>query len=258
MKKHHYLGVLGLALGLPAAMAGDMIPAEGGSIELTPIRHAHVQIEFAGKVIHIDPWAGTATFAAGLPAGAKPADIVLITDSHEDHHHPPSIERLKKATTVFVAPAAVATTWGRANTTVMANGETKTVAGVLIQAVAAYNIVNKSPRTGEHYHTKGRANAYLLTLGGKRILFTGDTECVPEIKALSNIDVAFVATNLPFTMSPSEAADCVKAFKPKIVYPYHYQQPGLDPANKNQLDFVLAMKGAEGIDVRTVNFYPQP
>lgn len=257
MKKYHYFGALGLALGLQAAMAGDMIPAEGGNIEITPIRHAHVQIEFAGKVIHIDPWAGPAMFAAGLPVGVKPADILLITDIHDDHQHPPSIERLKKATTVFVAPAAVATTWDRPNTTVMANGETKTVAGVLIQAVAAYNIVNKSTRTGEHFHTKGRANAYVLTLGGKRILFTGDTECVPEIKGLSNIDVAFVTMNLPFTMPPSEAADCVKAFKPKIVYPYHYQQQGLDPSNKNQLDFVAAMKGTDGIEVRAVNFYPQ-
>ena len=90
-----------------------------------------------------------------------------------------------------------------------------------------------------------------LTLGGKRILFTGDTECTPEIKALTNIDVAFIAMNLPFTMPPQEAADCAKAFKPKAVYAYHYRQQGLDPADKNQTDFVAAMKGAVGIEVKT-------
>jgi L-ascorbate metabolism protein UlaG (beta-lactamase superfamily) len=131
------------------------------------------------------------------------------------------------------------------------------VDGVSIQAVAAYNL-QRGPAAGQRFHDKGRGNAYLLTLGGKRILFTGDTECTPEIKALTNVDVAFVTMNLPYTMPPTEAADCVKAFKPKIVYPYHYFQQGLTPANKNQTDFVAAMKGTTGIEVRALNFYPAP
>ena len=96
----------------------------------------------------------------------------------------------------------------------------------------------------------------MLTLGGKRLLFTGDTECTPEIKALTNIDVAFVTMNLPFTMPPAEAAACVKAFRPKIVYPYHYRQPNLEPVDKNRTDFVAAMKGFSGVEVRAADFYP--
>ena len=249
------IGFLGFVAGVGAATAADIIPAEGGDIALTPIRHAHVQVAFGGKVIHIDPWAGPATFAAGLPAEVRPADILLITDIHEDHFQPGSIDRIRKATTIFVAPSVVARSL-RGNIIEMANGDTKIVEGISIQAVAAYNMERKSLQSGQPYHTKGRGNAYVLTLGGKRVLFSADTECVPEIKALTNIDVAFMATNLPFTMSPAEAADCVKAFKPKIVYPYHYQQPGIQPANKNQLDFAAAMQGTPGIEVRTPNFYP--
>ncbi len=245
-----WLGAAALVTGLGAALAADTIPATGGNIELTPMAHAHVQVEFGGKVIHIDP-SNLANFAA-----AKPADIVLITDIHGDHMDPPSIDRVRKATTQYVAPAALADRFPGA-TTVIANGETKTVDGVSIQAVAAYNLT-RGPSAGQLYHTKGRGNAYLLTLGGKRVLFTGDTECTPELKALTSIDVAFVTMNLPFTMTPQEAADCVKAIKPKMVYPYHYRQQGIEPADKNQTDFVAAMKGTPGIEIKAANFYPAP
>jgi L-ascorbate metabolism protein UlaG (beta-lactamase superfamily) len=245
-----WLGVFALVAVLGATIAADTIPATGGNIELTPMAHAHVQIEFGGKVIHIDPSA-QANFA-----GAKPADLVLITDIHGDHMDPAAIDRVKKATTQYVAPAALADRFP-GMTTIIANGETKTVDGISIQAVGAYNL-QRGPSAGQFYHTKGRGNAYLLTLGGKRILFTGDTECTPEIKALTNVDVAFVTMNLPFTMPPDEAAACVKAFKPKIVYPYHYRQQNLEPANKNQTDFAAAMKGFPGVEVRTPDFYPAP
>jgi L-ascorbate metabolism protein UlaG (beta-lactamase superfamily) len=245
-----WFGVAVLVVGLDAMTAADTVPATGGNIELTPMAHAHVQIEYGGKVIHIDPSNNTNY------ANAKPADVVLITDIHGDHMDPPSIDRVRKSTTIYVAPAALADKFP-GSTTIIANGETKTVDGISIQAVAAYNLT-RGPAPGQLYHTKGRGNAYLLTLGGKRILFTGDTECTPEIKALTNIDVAFIAMNLPFTMPPQEAADCAKAFKPKAVYAYHYRQQGLDPADKNQTDFVAAMKGAVGIEVKTPNFYPAP
>ena len=245
-----WIGVLAVVAGLGATMAADTIPATGGNIELTPMAHAHVQVEYGGKVIHIDP-SNMANYGA-----AKPADIVLITDIHGDHMDPPSIDRLRKATTQYVAPAALADKFP-GPTTIIGNGESKTVDGVSIQAVAAYNLT-RGPVPGQLYHTKGRGNAYLLTLGGKRILFTGDTECTPEIKALTNVDVAFVTMNLPFTMPPKEAADCVKAFKPKVVYPYHYSQQGLEPADKNQQDFAAAMKGAVGIEVKAADFYPAP
>jgi L-ascorbate metabolism protein UlaG (beta-lactamase superfamily) len=245
-----WIGLLALVAALGVKVVADTIPATGGNIELTPMAHAHVQVEFGGKVIHIDP------SNQANPAAAKPADIVLITDIHGDHMDPPSIDRVRKATTQYVAPAALADKFP-GPTTIIANGETKTVDGISIQAIAAYNLT-RGPAAGQLYHTKGRGNAYLLTLGGKRILFTGDTECTPEIKALTNIDVAFVTMNLPFTMPPQEAADCVKAFKPRMVYPYHYRQQGLEPADKNQQDFAAAMKGTAGIEVKLANFYPPP
>src|SRR5262245_20364687 len=207
-----WFGVIALVAGFGATIAADTIPANGGNIELTPMANAHVMIEFGGKVIHIDPSA-----MANL-AGVKPADLVLITDIHGDHMDPLAIDRVKKASTHYVAPAALADRFPGA-TTLIANGETKTVDGISIQAVGAYNLT-RGPAARQFYHTNGRRNAYVLTLGRKRILFTGDTECTPEIKALTNIDVAFVSMNLPFTMPPDEAASCVKAFKPKVVYPY--------------------------------------
>jgi L-ascorbate metabolism protein UlaG (beta-lactamase superfamily) len=239
-----------LAIAFGVAISADTIPAQGGNIELTPLAHAHVQVEFGGKVIHIDP-SNQTNFA-----NAKPADIVIITDIHGDHMDPPSIDRVRKQGTVYVAPEALADKFP-GMTTVIKNGETKTVSGVQIQAVAAYNL-QRGPQPGQFYHTKGRGNGYILTLGGKRIYFSGDTECVPEIKALTNIDVAFLAMNLPFTETPQEAADCVKAFKPKMVYAYHYRQQGLEPADKNMQDFAAALKGTPGVEVKMANFYPAP
>ena len=245
-----WFGLFALIAVLGASIAADTIPATGGNIELTPMAHAHVQIEFGGKVIHIDPNA-RAPFAT-----AKPADIVLITDIHGDHMDPVSIDRVKKASTIYVVPGALSDRFP-GKTEILKNGETRTIDGVQIEAVGAYTLT-RGPAAGRLYHDKGRGNAYVLTLGGQRILFTGDTECTPEIKALTNISVAFVTMNLPFTMPPDEAAACVKAFRPRIVYPYHYQQQGLEPANKNQTDFVAAMKGFAGVEVRSAEFYPVP
>ena len=243
-----WLGVFVLLAGLGATMAADTIPATGGNIELTPMTHAHVQIEFGGKVIHVDP-----TNQSNL-ATAKPADIILVTDIHGDHMDPAAIDKIKKPSTIFVAPNALAGKFS-GKTEILKNGETRTIDGVSIMAVGSYNLT-RGPAAGQLFHDKGRGNGYVLTLGGKRIYLSGDTECVPEIKALTNIDVAFVTMNLPFTMPPDEAAACVKAFRPRIVYPYHYRQANLEPVAKNQTDFVAAMKGFAGVEVRTPDFYP--
>jgi L-ascorbate metabolism protein UlaG (beta-lactamase superfamily) len=129
---------------------------------------------------------------------------------------------------------------------VIANGETKTINGVSIEAVPMYNL-QRGPSAGQLFHTKGRGNGYVVTVGGKRLYFAGDTECVPEMKALKNIDVAFIPMNLPYTMPPSEAAECVKAFKPKIAYPYHYMGSDLK-------QFEDALKGS-GVEVRVRDWY---
>jgi L-ascorbate metabolism protein UlaG (beta-lactamase superfamily) len=229
---------------LPAALsAQSRVTATGSDIIITPIQHASVQVEHAGRVIQVDP-------AQGDLAKAKPGDLILVTDIHGDHLSPDGIAKVRKAGAPVVMPAAVQTQAADkipAPIVVMANGEKKTVVGVAIETVPMYNL-QRGPAAGQLFHTKGRGNGYILTLGGKRIYFAGDTECVPEIKALSNIDVAFMPMNLPYTMTPAEAADCVKAFKPKIVYPYHFM--GQKPE-----EFEAALKGS-GIDVRILNWYP--
>lgn len=237
------LGARGLALVLLAAalaaqMASDRIAATGGDILITPITHASVQIEHAGRVIQVDPW------SQGDYATAKPADLILLTDNHPDHLDPAAIAKIRKAGAPVVAPAAAS--GGIDGVTVMANGETRTVAGVSIDAIAAYNLT-RGPAAGQLFHTKGRGNGYVLTLGGKRVYLSGDTECTPEMKALKNIDAAFISMNLPYTMPPTEAAACAKVFQPRIVYPYHYRGQNLD-------EFEAALKG-EPIEVRRLTWY---
>ncbi len=217
----------------------DVLHTGAGELRIRPITHGSLMLEFRGKVIHVDPW------SRGNYAGLPKADLILITDIHPDHMDRTMVDQLKKETTVILAPAAVAETIREAQ--VIRNGEKKTVDGILVEAVPMYNLV-RGPSPGQLYHTKGRGNGYVLTLGGKRLYISGDTECVPEIKALKGIDVAFLCMNLPFTMPPEEAAECVKAFRPKIVYPYHYRNSDLSV-------FVNALKGESGIEVRLRNWY---
>jgi len=218
------------------------IDAAGGPIVVSPFMHASVQIEHGGRVIQVDP-------AMGDLSSAKPADLVVVTDIHEDHLNPSRIARLRKAGAPVVVPDAVRQQAGDALSApidVLANGQTKTVAGFTVEAVPMYNVEHKMGDVP--FHTKGRGNGYVITVGGKRLYFAGDTECVPEIEALRNIDVAFLPMNLPFTMSPADAADCAMAFKPKIAIPYHFQ--GQDTAI-----FEAAVKGS-GIEVRMLDWYP--
>ena len=221
-----------------AAVPPDTIPASGGSITIQPINHATLQITHGGHVIDVDP-VGQADFG-GLPA----PDIIFVTDIHPDHLDPAAVAKRRKAATKIVAPAAAAAKLEGA--IVMKNGESREVDGVRVEAVPMYNL-QRGPSPGQLFHDKGRGNGYVVTLGGKRIYVAGDTECIPEMKALKDIDVAFVPMNLPYTMTPSEAAECVKAFKPGIVYPYHYRGQNLE-------EFSSALKGS-GIDVRIRDWY---
>jgi L-ascorbate metabolism protein UlaG (beta-lactamase superfamily) len=225
--------------------AQSIVPAAGGNITITPIQHASVQVEYGGTVIQVDP-------AQGDFSKAKAGDLVLITDIHADHLNPDLVAKVRKPGAPVVMPAAVPQQVGAnipAPVDVLANCQTKTVAGISIEAVPMYNL-QRGPSAGQLFHTKGRGNGYILTLGGKRVYFAGDTECTPEMKALKNIDVAFIPMNLPYTTPPSEAAECVKAFKPKIAIPYHYQ--GQKPE-----EFEAALKGS-GVEVRLLNWYPKP
>lgn len=216
----------------------DTLAATGGDITITPLNHATFQITWNNHVILVDP-TGQANYA-GLTA----PDIILVTDIHGDHLDPGTITKVRKASTKVVAPSAAAAKLEQP--IVIANGETKTVDTISIEAVPMYNLT-RGPSAGQLFHDKGRGNGYVVTLGGKRIYIAGDTEGVPEMRALKNIDVAFVPMNLPYTMTEVEAADAVKAFAPKIVYPYHYR--GSDPAA-----FAKAV-GTGKTDVRLRDWY---
>jgi L-ascorbate metabolism protein UlaG (beta-lactamase superfamily) len=214
-------------------------PSSAGNVKFTPIAHASVVIEAGGKVIYVDP-APPGNFD-GLPK----ADLILVTDIHGDHMNAGAISSVSKPGTQIFAPAAVVQTV----TTAMpiANGETKTWDRFTIEAIPAYNLT-RGPQPGRLFHDKGRGNGYVLTFGGARFYFSGDTEAVPEMRALRNIDVAFICMNLPYTMTAQEAADAVKAFRPKIVVPYHHR--GTD---MNQFTQALQETGQE---VRMMQWYP--
>ena len=225
-----------------SAAAPQTFPTSAGEVKITPLYHASTLIEAGGKTIYLDP-AKPAKFA-----GSPKADLILITDIHPDHMDPASIAAISKAGTDILAPPAVVATVTTAKP--IANGETKTWQGWTIEAIPAYNLnPTRGPAPGKLFHDKGRGNGYVLTYGGVRFYFSGDTEGVPEMRALKNIDVAFVCMNLPYTMPPDEAADAVKAFHPKIVIPYHYRGS----------DLAVFKKGLEGtgIEVRLLDWYPK-
>src|SRR5450759_4642046 len=223
-----------------SATAAQTFPTSAGAVKITPLNHASTLIEAGGKTIYLDP-AQPAKFA-----GSPKADLILITDIHPDHMDPASIAELSKAGTNILAAPAVVSTVKTAKP--IANGETKTWQGWTIEAIPAYNLT-RGPSPGKLFHDKGRGNGYVLTYGGVRFYFSGDTEGVPEMRALKNIDVAFVCMNLPYTMPPDEAADAVKAFHPKVVIPYHYRGS----------DLAVFKKGLEGtgIEVRLLDWYLQ-
>jgi L-ascorbate metabolism protein UlaG (beta-lactamase superfamily) len=219
----------------PRKLQEDIIKTSGGDLKITFIGHGTVIFTFGGKVIHVDPWKNLADYAK-LPK----ADIILVTHGHQDHLDSEAIRAIRKDdTVVIVSPVCEGRVDGSAT---MKNGDTRTVGGIKIEAVPAYNIANKRP-DGSPFHPKGEGNGYVLTFADKRVYVAGDTENTPEMKALRNIDIAFLPMNLPYTMTPEMVADAAKAFKPAILYPYHYGKT--DPEL-----LVDLLTDAPGIEVR--------
>jgi len=200
--------------------------------------HASVLVQAGGKVLYVDPSQGTYD---NLPK----ADYILLTDIHGDHLVPAVIEKVSKPGTVILAPKAVAEKVTTA--TVISNGESKTIGDFKVDAIPMYNM--KPGQGGQVFHEKGRGNGYVVAYGGKRFYFAGDTEGIPEMLALKNIDVAFIPMNLPYTMTPQDAAVAVRAFHPAVVYPYHYR-------GSDTQAFAKALEGS-GIDVRLRDWYAQ-
>lgn len=225
----------------------DEIPTSKGPLKIQPLNHATLALTWNGKTIYADPYQAPKTFV-GI---AKP-DLIVITDIHGDHFDPASLDALDLTNTVIVAPQAVADKMSdalKAKTTVLANGAATEKLGISITAIPMYNL----PETAESRHPKGRGNGYVLQLGGKSIFLSGDTSGIPEIKALKNIDVAFVCMNLPYTMDINEAAATVLAFKPKVVYPYHYRGQG--GFSDTEAFKKLVNEKDKGIEVRVRDWY---
>jgi L-ascorbate metabolism protein UlaG (beta-lactamase superfamily) len=213
----------------------DIIKTSAGELKITCIGHGTLMFAFGGKIIHIDPVSREADYTK-MPK----ADLILVTHEHGDHLDPKAIKVIRKEKTEIVLTEICAKEVKGG--IVMKNGDIKTVMGLKIEAVPAYNIIHKRDN-GQPFHPKGNGNGYVITFGDKRVYVAGDTENTPEIKKLKDIDIAFLPMNLPYTMTPEMVADAAKAFKPKILYPYHF-------GDTDTSELVKLLKDEKEIEVR--------
>lgn len=235
------------AVSIAGELPGDRIATDNGNLVVHPVSHATFVMQWNGKTIYVDPVGGTKPFA-DLP---KP-DLVLVTYHHFD---PKTLEAVLPAggQAIIVATRTVAEKMPeafRGMVRILTNGEKTEAIGIQIEAVPAYNLPGK-----EKFHPKGRDNGYVLTLGGKRVYVAGDTEDTPEMRALRGIYVAFLPMNLPYTMSVEKAAEAIRQFRPKIVYPYHFRSQDGTKADFGQLKKLV---GDElGVEIRVREWYPE-
>jgi L-ascorbate metabolism protein UlaG (beta-lactamase superfamily) len=213
----------------------DVIKTVKGDLQITFIGHGTLMFNFSGKIIHVDPYSRLADYSK-LPQ----ADMILLTHEHRDHLDLKALEHLRKdRTNIILTENCAQQVKGGI---LMHNGDIKTVDGLKIEAVPAYNIVHMRSE-GVPFHPKGNGNGYVISFGDKRIYVAGDTENIPEMKRLKDIDIAFLPMNLPYTMTPEMVADAAKAFKPRVLYPYHYGKT--DPSK-----LVDLMKDTLEIEIR--------
>lgn len=203
--------------GMPES---DKISTSAGDVEIFFIGHGSLMLKLNSYVIHIDPVRSSGNYN-NLPK----ADLILVTHEHYDHLDTSLINNLrKKETVMFCSNSCISQVpWAR----VMNPGDIKTAGQIVVEAVSAYNIVNERSK-GQPFHPRGIGNGYVLKIGDKKFYIAGDTENTPEMKALKEISVAFLPMNLPYTMTPAMVADAAKAFKPEILYPYHYGETNTD------------------------------
>ena len=196
---------------LDGSLTGDHLGTTAGDVLIHPVEHASFVMQWDGKTIYNDPVGGGSAFD-GIPM----ADLILVGHSHGDHFSSGTLSAISTAATQIIAPQDVFDRLSatlKARTTVLANGESTEVLGLNIAAIPAYN----------SNHPQGRDNGYIVTIGDRRLYMSGDTGDIAEMRGLENIDIAFVAMNIPYTMSVDQAASAIREFKPSIVYPYHYR-----------------------------------
>lgn len=218
----------------PAQRNVAMEKTSQGDLTVQPINHSAIRFEFNGKHYYVDP-SGEAQWDK-MPK----ADAIFITHEHFDHLNPKVIDQIKKDGTVIYASVSAAKKAGFGQT--IEPGQKKQVADITVEAIAAYNL---NPDRLQYHPRERKDNGYVLTFGDKRVYVAGDTEATPEMKALKDIDIAFLPINLPYTMPPKEAAEAARAFKPRILYPYH--QGKSDPAEVKKL-----LADAKEIEVRVL------
>jgi L-ascorbate metabolism protein UlaG (beta-lactamase superfamily) len=205
----------------------DEIQTDEGILTVQPIHHGTLVLSWTGKNIYVDPTGGAQVFE-----GLGSPDVILITHAHGDHLDIGTLKALQTDKASIVVPKSVAKQLPQAfrdQLLILDNGDTTSKPGFPIRAIPMYNL----PESPDSYHPKGWGNGYVLSLGGENVYLSGDTEDIPEMRSLENIDIAFVCMNLPYTMNVEQAADAVLAFKPRIVYPYHYR--GQDTAKFEEL-----------------------
>lgn len=192
----------------------DAFKTNAGELNIFFVGHGSLYLTYGGKTIHIDPVAELADYAR-LPK----ADLVLITHEHSDHLDRNAIMAIEKDNTHFIVSEKCAHELGFGE--VLRNGDSTQYDGITVEAVPAYNLQHKRP-DGAPFHPKGEGNGYVLTFGDRRVYIAGDTENLPEMANLKDIDIAFLPMNLPYTMTPEMVADAARVIRPKILYPYHY------------------------------------
>lgn len=223
-------------------------PTISEKINITPITHATAVLQWGETTIYIDPVGGAKAFE-----NQKKPDLIIITDIHGDHFSLETLDSLDTAKAKIILPQAVADKMPEnyvPQLDVLGNGESKERYGITVEAIPMYNLREEAL----NFHTKGRGNGYVLSKGDQRIYFSGDTEDIPEMRALKNIDKAFICMNLPYTMTEESAASAVLEFQPKEVYPYHYRgQPDVSDINKFRK---LVNEGDSSIKVVIMDWYP--
>ena len=240
--------VLLAGLNVPASGQGpETIASAGGGIAVYPINHATFVMEHGDTTIYVDPVGGADVFAA-----FNPPDVILITHIHGDHTSAETVAGVSAEQTLILAPTTVAEKLGTeisGDLRIIANGESLKRPGLEVEAIPAYNL--SEDRLGFHPKERGD-NAYVVTIGDTRIFISGDTEDTPEMRALEDIDAAFLCMNLPYTMTVERAADATLAFAPRIVYPYHYRGKG----GMSDLEAFKTIVAADpGIEVRLLDWY---
>ncbi len=237
--------VLPLAAHSAAHAAAGMFETDTGSVTIHPVRHASFVMESPAGVIYADP-VGEAAMYEGMPS----PDLILITHEHGDHYSPDTLAAIMGENTVLITNPAVYDMLPeemKAKASAMANGDSTSVGEITIDAIPAYNTTEDRLQ----YHPEGRDNGYVLSIDGRRVYIAGDTEDIPEMRELEDIDIAFVPMNLPYTMDVAQAASGVAAFAPGAVYPYHYRGSDIDEFER--------LLGEEDVETEVVhgNWYPE-